>query len=165
MGRQINFFMVNEDEKELFDLIQASGDVIINKFGVPVTYDTILHESLEQVWIKSSQSVTKIRESGMLDRDSDIIELDRNTIRKNRIEQGRLYLDMYYLDESGNIARKGKWLETLYDRYKKWVVNHCSISDDKHWYISRATYQLYLQGFQMVASFAAAPHSFIKFSG
>ena len=165
MGRQIDFFMIDEDEKELFDFIQTNGDILINKFGNPVTYNAIIHESLQQVFLKSPKSVIKMYDFGILDSSiSEVIELDRNTVKGNLIEQGRLYIDMYYLDESGNWMKKEKWLEALYNRYRRWIIKHCKISDDKHWYIGQKTHELYLSGFEMVGSFAAAKYNVIHFT-
>ena len=159
MGKQINFFLVGKDEDEFLDYIYSSGDNIVDRKGKSLTKDEALKEKFYHLYIKSPQSIIKTRDSGMLENDvSDVIEFSRNTIIGNRVEQGRLYIQMINYDTNGNKIRRQKWLENIYNKYKKWIIKHCKISKDKGWYIGIETYRLYKEeGYKMTDHFKEKP--------
>jgi hypothetical protein len=166
MGRQINFFLLGEDEKELYDFVLNNGDTIINDIAQTISYEIVVQNPYRQVFVKLPQSsIKKYKESNFIDVfKSSLLEINRTWIREKRIEAGRLYVDLFYFDSNNMKQKKGKWLEDRFAYYKKWIIKHSKISINKGYYIGNYTYKLYKEkGFQMVGSFAASDKNVILF--
>jgi hypothetical protein len=80
MGRQISFFMVNEDEQEFFKNVIESGDFLLDKNINRLASDNI--KSCDgNIWIASPQSrITKTRHGFIDEERSEVIEFSRSII-------------------------------------------------------------------------------------
>jgi hypothetical protein len=154
MRRQINFFLLNEDETEFLEYIHSLGDGIISSRGCPLNNEDITGQNMAQVYIKLSQSIIKIRESGYLETfESNVIEYCRTRMSGlQRYDNGRLWVELYDFNEAGYPFKKEKWLEDKYVLYKKWIIKHARISKNKYFYIGDAAYKLYKQGYHMMST-------------
>src|SRR4030067_3248094 len=113
MGRQINFFMVGDDEVAFFDFVVENGDQLIESSGKHLFKEEIIGDYIwKQVYIKSPRSIIIKSFTGYLDTfKSTIIEYDRSVEKDNKIEKGRLYLNTFNYDDTGNKVRVEKWLK------------------------------------------------------
>lgn len=149
MGRQINFYLVGDDETEFTDVILRAGGAFVDEWGMAITEERAI-QAERKVYIKFLQSQVKMNSSGRVDYPiSDVIEFKRSMIRDRNIYLGRLWVEIIGFDERGRIRSKDVWLEDKYSSYKRWITRHCKISRDKTCYIGQKTYRLYKeQGFR-----------------
>jgi hypothetical protein len=156
MGRQIGFFMINEDETELIKIVIESGDIFIDDKGEKISPDEIKNDYL--FWIVSPQSKIVMTDYGHVDDDRvEAIQFERSQIIDQQIVRpGRLWVQLRYYSSKGEnyrIITKDKWLEKKYNVYKRWIIKNCTINKDKilRYYIGKETYRLYKEeGYRMM---------------
>ena len=75
MGRQIRFYLINEDEKEFLRFIEKNGGTLIDRQGVILTIENCVQESNHQVNIRFLRSKMIKGHNNRVDVDnSDVIE-------------------------------------------------------------------------------------------
>jgi|WetSurMetagenome_2_1015567.scaffolds.fasta_scaffold465868_2 hypothetical protein len=147
MGRQIRFFFTEKDEEDFLQAIFEHGDFIIDSKGRQMTKHEIFKENPAKIYIKPTQAVVIMRESGYVEAfESNIIDYRRSRIQSNdpkKFQVGRLWIELIGYASNGSTFRKDKWIEDEYNYYKKWILKHCKISKNKDYYIGSTAYLLY----------------------
>lgn len=134
MGKQIGFIVNPEDETKFFQFIMEEGTVYFEGNNSKPKQIFDLPNSLsEKGWFqlylcpKSIEKVTFETDSlGMQYINSinaSVIEFRRTIIRENpkEITRGRLWLEMKYYDDNGNIVVKEQELNEWYTKLSKWI--------------------------------------------
>lgn len=151
MGKQIRFFMDENDEMEFVNYIYSNGDVlIIDKVGVDGNIQ-IIKDPIElecyNYYLYSPGMRICIRESGFISETfSEVIEFRRAERKGNIMYYGRLWMEMKYWDENSNLVSKSPQLEKKYNLYKRYITKNYKLSQDKDFYIGPHAYDLYLKG-------------------
>ncbi len=145
MGKQIRFFMLNDDENAFIKLIEEFGDRIVDNKGKTLVAEEIIKSDRSVFYILSQSSKITYSVNGFIDVIcSDAIEFSRSMIRnQSKVQYGRLWVELKYFDESGNSITKEKWLNNKFNMYKRWIEKQYKISKCKDFYIGNAAYDLY----------------------
>lgn len=154
MGRQIRFFMINEDFDMFVQNVSDLSDLIIDYKGNIVVKEEILNSNMASFFIKPYHSINVCDRSGYVNEiRSDVIQFLRCMTIKNQIMYGRLWYENKYFNETGNVIVKDKWLSDKFNIYKKWIVQNYRRSKEFDFYIGEATYKLYKDGeYKMMAT-------------
>ena len=135
MGKQIGFYMVDEDE--FIDFIRTTGDIFI----LPSASKKRLEEQLEthwtlddtrlsygfHLWNRSVSPCPVIKyipeqECYWLDAmKSEVVEVDRCRFVGNRLCAGRLYVNNKIFAPDGTIVEKGAEFLNWFERLRRWV--------------------------------------------
>jgi hypothetical protein len=155
MGHQIRFYIVNEDEDNFLNYVNNMDDFIVDYKGKVVNVNGI-KSSNRYVYYLAFNPLMDIRDKDgyINDEYGNIIEFSRS-IKKhnNRIESGRLYVDLKYYDVTGNVVTKEKWLYNKFLVYKNWIIKNCRKSKEYNFFIGEETYKLYKSGeYKMMAT-------------
>ena len=138
MGRQVNFYMNQEDENEFLEFVKGTGKVDI----LPYKSQTSTFEPLEKLpdpfsekfsgglWlfnrgVSSNLLVEFVPTQGYYSINplqSSVIEFTRSGVKEKYLRRGRLWAEFTYLDKERMILLPkepefGKW----YDAIAKWV--------------------------------------------
>jgi hypothetical protein len=166
MGRQIRFFMIGNDEKKFFEVIEAFGDLIVDKKGksleISKLKEILLQEeekkvlsTLNKFFITFNESKLIKDENGFIEPfESDVIDFSRCSIEGgNMVWQGRIWAEFNYYDNNGVLVKKEKWFEQKFNMYRSWIKKNFRISVDKFAYIGEEAYKLYKEkGYRMMNS-------------
>lgn len=150
MGKQIRFFMLPEEEKKFIDIVLAQKDLLVRPKFKDGNMDLIrdsLNISDYKLYIVTKQSRIVCRSTGFISETlSDAIEFLRCKIDNHKLEYGRLWVEMKYWDEKGQLITKDKQLNKRFEFYRKWIKENYRISKDKGFYIGDEAYKLYREG-------------------
>ena len=143
MGKQIRFFMTAEDEREFAQFVREDSDAMfiarqtrtsnILEFSYPEEADHsehVQHRTALCIWNKRiCGKVTMVQYSpeSFLVRgiNEELIEFSRCFLHGRTMVAGRLYADMYSLDESAQqLIRKGIEFERWYNKLARWIRRH-----------------------------------------
>lgn len=157
MGKQINFFMLNTDEKDLLDYIFSQGDKIVDAKGneinmnylnkdIVYTGEAINPPPLIQFFIVSKESIIVKSKSNFIDQiTSDVIEVSRSTIKhkngEKTITSGRIWAEFKYYDSNRQLKKKEKWFQQKLNNYINWVKKNLTPNKDKDFFVGRNTYK------------------------
>jgi hypothetical protein len=142
MGKQISFFMTSEDEREFAQFVTEDPDVVfiprqsktsnVLEFLYPEEADhseRIQHRTL-CIWSKRiCGKVTMVQYSpesfAVRGINEELIEFSRCFLHGRTMVAGRLYADMYSLDEAAKqLIRKGIEYEKWYNKLARWIRRH-----------------------------------------
>lgn len=144
MGKQISFFMTAEDEREFAQFVREDPDTVfiarqartsdVLEFSYPEEADRserIRYSDTLLIWNKRICAKVTMRqyspESFAVgdEMNKELIEFSRCFLHGRTIVAGRLYADMYSLDEAGKqLIRKGKEFERWYNKLARWIRRH-----------------------------------------
>jgi hypothetical protein len=143
MGKQIRFFMTAEDECEFAQFVREDADSVfiarqtrtsdILEFFLPEQAERsepIRHKTALCIWNKRiCGKVTMVQHSpesfAVRGINEELIEFSRCFLHGRTMVAGRLYADMYSLDEAGmQLIRKGKEYEKWYEKLARWIRRH-----------------------------------------
>ncbi len=157
MGKQINFFMLNSDERIFFDYIKEQGDSIIdinlnpidsNSINGNVIYTDIPLDSppLLQFFIISTDSIIKKYKNKYLDTiSSDVIEFSRGSLQiignETILSPGRIWAELKYYNDQNKIIGKDKWFQDRTKNYINWIKKNFKSNIEKHYFIGSNTIQ------------------------
>lgn len=156
MGRQICFFITNEDLKELEKHIKSKGGSFVNKKNEEVQSVEngqgyiVFPDSKLFYW--ENYQIHSFKKDKIIDQSaSDIIvftncSLSQNCKVINGYEHGRFWYDTSYYDNEGRIVKKNKKLTEFFNALKRYITKNYKISEDKWWYIGPDAYKEYLKG-------------------
>lgn len=158
MGKQISFFMNEQDEQYFVQKIIKSADLLIRNKLDPDRNIQIV-DKVEQdkkyllqycIYYKDWSLI--VNDNAFIDRiSSEVIEFDVSYTKENRMYPGRLWVEMKYWAENKELVTKRPELEEKYKLYKKYITKNYRISKDKHYYIGPGAYELYKQGWKMMS--------------
>lgn len=114
MGRQVSFFLHQDDQAEFDGLLKSFGDIVILPYyhydnKVSMVEDTIIRDLKKEenrVYLIRREDFDEIRLKHienfgywLLDDHSlPVVHFDRSVTRSDKIESGRLYFETDYLD-------------------------------------------------------------------
>ena len=140
MGKQIRFFMTAEDEREFAQFVTEDPDVVfiprqsktssVLEFSHPEEADQIQQRISLWIWNKRiCGKVTTVQYSpesfAFRGINEELIEFSRCFVHGRTMVAGRLYADMYSLDEAGKqLIRKGMEFEQWYNKLVRWIRRH-----------------------------------------
>lgn len=150
MGKQINYFMVGQDELMFLDVMAKFNDSMITHRLFPLSQNEVVTSGTKlMMYIKSENSNLYVNEYGFVDGyRSDVIEYSRTSVLENHALPGRLWAEMKYYDEFYNPIKisKEKWFSDRFEAYRKWIRKHFRRSTCKSFYIGEEAYKLYQSG-------------------
>ena len=152
MGKQVNFYMTAEDEREfvefvrtgekvaLFKSVQASPEILeLDKMppaGEPFWFSLCLWNTDH----KPPPTLTYIKEQGYYcveEMESEVIQFHRCGVDQGRLVRGRIWAEMSYWrlgDVSPIVIRKSEAFVKWFDRLAKWIKRR-SIRDQSGDYL------------------------------
>lgn len=152
MGKQINFFMTAEDEREFAQFVREDPDAVfiarqtttskLLEFSYPEEADRsehIQHRTHLCIWNKRiCREVTMVHYSpesfAVRGINEELIEFSRCFLHGRTMVAGRLYANMYSLDEARRqLIRKGTEYERWYNKLARWIRRHYT-RDPKYGY-------------------------------
>ena len=173
MGKQIRFFMLGSDEIKFLELIEATGDLIVDDKGNTIDIiefkEGLLHSEEKKDYLAFTEFYIIFPDSNIIKFESGIINQIRSDVievlmcsvtEENLVREGRLWAEFKYYDENRMLKSKGKWFEEKFNLYRNWIKKNLRISVNKGYYIGEEAYKLYKEkGYRM----KAGPKVEIKF--
>jgi hypothetical protein len=158
VGKQISFFMDQNDEKEFVDFVYLNADILIKEKTLEervqaVRPTDVLNDTKDYIYNPCLKIVTD-EQSRIHYLFAEAIEYCRTEIRNRTMEPGRLWIEMkYWTVEDGKdvLATKTLDLDKKYKLYKMYITKKFQLSKDKFAYIGPGAYELYKQGWKMMA--------------
>ena len=153
MGRQINFFMSENDEARFIEMVKSYQDYFIDVHGNHVSYEEIISNPSKlnadrklptsQLFIAAPNSYIEIN-GGILQRViSEVIEFDRSLFSNpNEIWNGRIWIATRYYDNNNVIVKKQKSFLDKFSSYRKWITKNLIPDKEKIFYIGPDAYSL-----------------------
>jgi hypothetical protein len=147
MGKQVNFYMTDDDEREVVAFVRASGNIAI--FKSVQTSPEIL-ELVEMpprgepfwfalyLWNKDVSPIPKlnyIKEQdyyAVEEMESEVIQFHRCGMDAGRLVRGRLWAQMSYwrlTDNSPAVVNKSDAFSAWYERLANWIKRHSTRND------------------------------------
>jgi len=162
MGRQVRFYMDEEDERRFLEFLWTTGDVVVLPYSSRQAKFPELTElpgfSSEQfdffLWLfnrnVSSKLVTEYvpqQEYFVIDREkSSVVEFSRTILDQNIIRPGRLWVEFKYLDPEGNWESKEPGFKKWYEIVAKWIRKNYSHEIDPDFYFGPGALELVRKG-------------------
>lgn len=130
MGKQFRFIMDENDKKAFFEYVKCTATVYVTKklegtteiVGLPdelwINLYLYKNEFGKLIFNEISNGRKYINTS-----ISPVIEFGNTLVRKNvkEIQRGRLYVEMKYYDENGQLMQKDELLDNWYRELVKWI--------------------------------------------
>lgn len=172
MGKQVNFYMLEEDEKEFVEFVLGDGKTVILGHGslqeVPPILGRLpiedpsppLFRNYVYFWKPGYPLFMRyiVMKAGPLqgqgvylvdDLTSSVIEFSRSffsPIRENSLTRGRIWAEMRYW-EGNNLIYKGEEFERWYDSIARWLrKRYQKIGSKPYFYIGPHAYRWYQAG-------------------
>jgi hypothetical protein len=168
MGRQVEFYMLPDDEREFVTYVQNDTEALIisrlNLENTPAVLDLLGEElpawhSQVFLWRPGYPLFTdyRIMKAGPFEGrgvyfvnrfDSPVIEFSRSLFPpgSTRLSRGRIWADMYRL-EGGQLVHKGEEFEKWYDTIAAWIRRrYRKIGTKPYTYMGPRAYKWYLAG-------------------
>ena len=145
MGKQIGFFLSNEDEEELLRSILNDQTIIFDLNGKIINYNEVKEYKFYISKPDSKIVINDIEEINEL--DSEVIEFYRCKLSSNKqLSPGRFWVEMNFYDEQGEKKRKSDWLNQMYNKFAGYVrKNFRKSKDSYYYYIAEEAYNYYKQ--------------------
>jgi hypothetical protein len=138
MGKQVNFYMTADDEREFVEFVRSSANVAIFK-SVQASPEIRELEEMPPagepfwfalyLWNKDDSpppTLAYIKEQGWysVDRfESEVIEFHRCSVDEGRLVRGRIWAEMngWRRDDPATIIKKSEVFVKWYDRLANWI--------------------------------------------
>jgi hypothetical protein len=162
MGRQLEFFMNSEDEKEFLEFVKRSGDVEIlphhiyslESAGVTRLPEPVAENFNYALYLfnrsASSRLITRYVDSLdcyiVDDSVSSVIEFTRTIREGSTIRPGRIYAQFKYVDADGNWASKEPEFQKWYETLARWIRKNYSREIDPTYYFGRGALKMVKHG-------------------
>lgn len=132
MGKQLGFMLDRKDEKRFLNYALERGELYSDeeKFEEGKIYevsDEFINYNWFQVFISAKDEMKVTFEELSNGRkyissvSEPVIEFSRTVIKNKTIMRGRLWLEMKYYDDKGELKTKSKELDELYRDLCKWI--------------------------------------------
>ncbi len=171
MGRQVNFYFIEQDELRFLDILSKENVVYLRMDRSEKRAFRIYDEFRLNPCGEASHGQTLICRSCDLDRlvflprrksDMYFVDLDRSPVIEfsrsgyrdvsNRLVSGRLWYEHKYWDRNSNgesvLYAKGEDLKKLYERLSRWIRKHCTRLPNGN-YIAPHAAEVYANGAEL----------------
>ncbi len=166
MGKQIGFYMVEEDEDEFMEFVRSTGDAVI----LPQTTDQYPPEEFTRLqelsgrqlgggcvlWNRSISPQPSFEfyevHGGCHCLDSmqsEVVDVLRSHLRDHRLSMGRLYIDNMVLQPDATIGSKCVEFIDWFDQLARWIRKNYPKSHNGARLSPRAR-ELLLAGYELV---------------
>jgi hypothetical protein len=141
MGKQIRFYMTASEEDEFVHFAASSGDVILlpktSAMKSPNGFRSFQEPSAEalgdscHIWNKTCspppiyEYVQSQGQFWLNFKESEVINLMRSRIAKDRMTMGRLQIDPFTERSDGSVVPKSELFMKWYDNLAKWIRKFC----------------------------------------
>ena len=158
MGKQIQFFMIFEDEREFIDYARSTGEVLLfagtsrgeapERFNYPHELKGREFGETCYLWNKSISPEPVLEHIWQqnyycLDfMNSEVISFLRSNIIANEISTGRIHIEDKVLSSDGNALHKSTKFIEWYGTLERWVRSHSKDGPFGARVASGAAYQL-----------------------
>lgn len=153
MGRQVNFYMLPEDEKQFIEFVRSTGDIAVYNwknetpyppeilefpppFSVPSSFDyCIFNKSLG-----SAVKTTFIEKQGYYTIDmtnSLVIEFSRCGLKNNKLREGRIWAEFKIVVGNSFQGKEEEFLK-WYQKIARWIKRNYKRMENG-WYIGPKT--------------------------
>ena len=157
MGRQIRFFISNDELIQLCEIAISKGGFLVNSRNESLSLIAtpqffIVVENSKLFYWENGKTIP-YRVGQVIDRiSSDVLVL--SSCRKveypntdpNGYEHGRVWYETSFFDDDGNLIKKNKELDSIFNELNRYIRKNYIISTDKQWYMGPNTYEKYLEG-------------------
>ena len=144
MGKQVNFYMTQEDEAEFLEFMRSERDVCLIPDTLPtesiacMSYLPKRGETLfwfkVSLWDRNHSPPPKrrhVQEQGywVVDElNSEVIEFSRSILSEGRLVRGRIWAEMteWQQTEPPSLVRKSKTFEKWFDKLARWIRQHAT---------------------------------------
>lgn len=161
MGRQVNFYMTEIDERVFLQEIIKNNQIILDEKGKILSLEEAIQPSNYQLWIADKSGDLQFSTGGFINSSfSEAIEYSRcEKVNDYALDHGRIWAEFRYYDDNANIVKKSLEFEKLYQTYAKWLKKNMKLSTNKSFYIGKDAYEQYKKGLKMKST----PVSFTEF--
>ena len=139
MGRQVRFYMVEDDEREFMSFANSDDDVGVLLYTMPSSIVTplkmlprreVLGWFIVWLWnreISPRPKLDYVERQGYYVVDelrSEVIEFVRSYVSEGRLIRGRIWAQMKYWDLDRNppeLVKKGEWFPRWFNRLGAWI--------------------------------------------
>ena len=148
LGRQVNFFFSQEDEKEFisktvegtFQVMDLTGYIIENP----------CESKLNRLVFALPES-RLIYDGHILNTDeSEVIIYSRCTMEDGAMNRGRIWAEFIIWNSDDEKVRKSENFEKAYSKMARWIKKNSRINEKKIHYIGSDAYHMYKNGTRMV---------------
>ena len=165
MGKQIMFYVTQEDMNELICIVQENGGIFIHESGIELDQNDLLHYTdysylykkyyYVNCYIKTKNSKIQYKYAEKINRiyiDNDNSELIDIIMPHEsiKIENGMVWSRFWH-------DPKNKELDMIFDCVKKYIRKYYHLSKDKSYYLGPNFYDLYIRGKCVPVSFNEIP--------
>lgn len=153
MGMQISFFMASQDEVDFYNLINELGDILVDNRGNTLSVEKSMEYKLNQ-YITAADYANRLHPNKIVDPiDANVIDFTIASCKEKQLEPARLWIEVKFWDDSGDLISKDKWLIDKFNYYKKWIQKNYKLSKDKKYYIGKAAEKLYREeGYKLMST-------------
>lgn len=160
MGKQMRFFLNQNDINNFYIFLKEQDSFIINEDGTALEdYDIQRLQDYEYMrnkfkhcsfFITYQNAKINYRYYSSIDRkclssmDSEVIEFSFSFPKDKKYEVGRVWFSEKYYDDKGNIFEKSSTLSDLYNKIYRYIRKNYRLSTDKFAYIAENAYKEYL---------------------
>jgi hypothetical protein len=138
MGKQVNFYMTEEDEREFLEFVHSDRNVAVF-MGVQQTAEIAVLDELPtsdtsgwfQLWLwdrdhSPTPVLRYVQQQGhyCVDRfESEVIEFDRSILDEGRLVRGRIWAEMngWRHDDPASVIKKSEAFSKWFDRLGNWI--------------------------------------------
>lgn len=137
MGKQIQFYMVNEDENDFVEFLRSTGDIVflpeVSKSSDSETFTSFVALKGRKygedchIWNRLVSPAPAIKYVPQQDYywldflKSEVVSVDRCRMVDNRLCAGRLYVENTVFAPDGTIVKKGDEFLKWYEKLCRWI--------------------------------------------
>jgi hypothetical protein len=164
MGKQVNFYMTNEDERDFLAFARSDRSIGVFMDIQKSKEICFLDEELPDretpgwfalsLWDRHCSPPPVLRyihaqDHFAVDRiESEVIEFDRSTFDEGLLVRGRIWAEMSFWTE-GVLVRKRKSFQKWFDRLASWIKRH-AVRDEAGDYVLPGAAEYQKQGGKLV---------------
>lgn len=156
MGKQINFYMTDDDEREFVKFVQSTGKVAVLSYTSPTEEPTVIEElpsNKESFWgcqflwnteTSAMPSMKHIKQQGYFIPDaieSELVEFSRSFVDEGRLVRGRIWAEMngWKRSDVATIIQKGDKFARWFDKLASWIKRRSTRNSNGDYLLPGAT--------------------------
>jgi hypothetical protein len=139
MGKQVNFYMTQEDERDFVEFVRSDRNVGILTYTSPINALPLVEELPNRnehfgghtfLWDMDNsprpvQEYIPTQKYYLVDEiNSEVIEFSRSNINEGRLVRGRIWAEMVVWNTEGTMRPKSESFQKWFDRLANWIKRH-----------------------------------------